>query len=78
MYTLAKNITGYTSASGYSGSDDKGSVGNLREFVMYKKKLPSITLEIGKSFCPLPLGEFNGIWQKNKSLVLLEAKLLAK
>lgn len=78
MYTLAKNITGYTSASGYSGSDDKGSIGNLREFVMYKKKLPSITLEIGKSFCPLPLGEFNGIWQKNKSLVLLEAKLLAK
>ena len=78
MYTLARSITGYTGASGYSGSDGKDATGNLREFVMYKKKLPSITLEIGKSFCPLPLYEFNGIWQKNKNLILLEAKLLVK
>lgn len=75
MYTLARSITGY---SGYSGSDKEDSTGNLREFVMYKKRLPSITLEIGKSFCPLPLYEFNGIWQKNKNLVLLEAELLVK
>ncbi|HBA97402.1 MAG TPA: hypothetical protein DCZ23_04755 [Lachnospiraceae bacterium] len=78
MYKLACSITGYASASGYSKSTGGDSTGNLREFVMYKKKLPSITLEIGKSACPLPLSEFNGIWQKNKSLVLLEAKLLAK
>lgn len=78
MYTLARNITGYASASGYNGSNDKGSIGNLREFVMYKKQLPSITLEIGKSACPLPINEFSDIWIKNKSLVLLEAKLLIK
>jgi len=74
MYNLACGITGYTSAAGYSGS----GVGNLREFIMYKKNIPSITLEIGKSPCPLPKSEFADIWQRNKMLVLKEAQMLAK
>ena len=75
MYELACNITGYASSAGYSG--DSKSVGNLREFVMYKKNLPSITLEIGTKPCPLPVSEFKEIWKKNKDLILLEANLLA-
>lgn len=75
MYELACNITGYASSAGYSG--DSKSVGNLREFVMYKKNLPSITLEIGTKPCPLPISEFREIWKKNKDLILLEADLLA-
>lgn len=74
MYTLACNITGYTSAAGYNG--DSKSVGNLREYVMYKRNLPSITLEIGKTACPLPKEEFKDIWKRNKNLVLRETEML--
>ncbi|MCX4326624.1 MAG: M14 family zinc carboxypeptidase [Lachnospiraceae bacterium] len=74
MYTLACDITGYTSAASYNG--DSKSVGNLREFVMYKKNLPSITLEIGKSPCPLPKSEFKDVWKRNKNLVLKETEML--
>ncbi|MCI9080587.1 MAG: hypothetical protein HFH68_17055 [Lachnospiraceae bacterium] len=74
MYNLACDITGYTSAASYKG--DGKSVGNLREFVMYKKKLPSITLEIGKSPCPLPSSEFKDVWKRNKNLILRETEML--
>ncbi len=74
MYTLACDITGYTSAAGYNG--DSKSVGNLREYVMYKKNLPSITLEIGKSACPLPKEEFRDVWKRNRTLVLRETEML--
>ncbi|MDE6615835.1 MAG: hypothetical protein K2K35_04655 [Lachnospiraceae bacterium] len=74
MYNLACDITGYTSAASYKG--DGKSVGNLREFVMYKKKLPSITLEIGKSPCPLPNSEFKDVWKRNKNLILKETEML--
>lgn len=74
MYTLACDITGYTSAASYNG--DSKSVGNLREFVMYKKNLPSITLEIGRSPCPLPKSEFKDVWKRNKNLVLRETEML--
>lgn len=78
MYNLACDITGYSSAAGYSSRGDGKSVGNLREYVMYKKKLPSITLEIGKSACPLPISEFKDIWVRNRNVVLREAELLMK
>ena len=74
MYSLACDITGYTSAASYKG--DGKSVGNLREFVMYKKNLPSITLEIGKSPCPLPNSEFKDVWKRNKNLILKETEML--
>lgn len=45
---------------------------------MYKKGIPSITLEIGKKACPLSANEFPSIWQKNKSLVIKEAKLFTE
>lgn len=74
MYNLACDITGYASAASYKG--DGKSVGNLREFAMYKKNLPSITLEIGKSACPLPNSEFKDVWKRNKTLVLRETEML--
>ena len=57
---------------------NKKNIGNLREYAMYKKEIPSITLEIGKKACPLSANEFPSIWQKNKSLVIKEAKLFTE
>ena len=73
MYSLARGITGYADSKG-AASGGK-SVGNLREYVMYKIKVPSITLEIGVNGCPLPISQFSGIWRRNHSLVLREARL---
>lgn len=71
MYSLARGITGYSSSASYSGVD----IGNLREYLIYGLKIPSITLEIGRIPCPGPIYEYPGIWRKNKDLVFREAAL---
>lgn len=74
MYQLAKAITGYGSAAGYKSSVP-GSGGSLREYIMRKKHVASITLEIGRIYCPGPIREFPNIWKRNKTLVFREATL---
>ena len=74
MYRLARSVTGYASSAGY-GSGGR-SVGNFREYVTEKKQIPCITLEIGYGGCPLPAGQFGGIWSRNATLPLREAYLL--
>ena len=75
MYRLARELTGYSSAAGYYKGNSSGSNGNLREYLMYDLKIPSITIEIGRKACPLPISEFSSIWLKNKNLVIQEAAL---
>ena len=74
MYNLARSITGYASSASYEGSGK--SVGALREYTMYKMRIPSITLEIGVGGCPLPSSQFVSVWRRNYSLVIREARLL--
>lgn len=50
--------------------------GNLREYLLYQRGLPSITIEIGHFRCPGPVFEFPFIWKRNKDLILQEAYLL--
>ncbi len=77
MYSLARSVTGYAGAAGYSSGKD-GNIGNLREYFIFEKEIPSITLEIGNLPCPGPISEFSSIWDKNKTLVFLEAALLSE
>lgn len=44
MYKIARSTTGYSSAAGYGGTSN----GNYREYLLYKLKIPSVTIEIGK------------------------------
>lgn len=74
MYYLARKTTGYRSAAGYRGSTKLGR-GCLREYLMYGRAVPSITLEIGRFSCPLSMREYPSIWRKNKRLILREARL---
>ncbi len=74
MYRRAVALTRYGSSAGYNAG--KPSIGNFREYVVYKKKIPSITLEIGVRGCPLPSSQFPSVWRRNYRLVLEEAKLL--
>ena len=73
MYKVARNTTKYTSSEsvGYGST----GYGNLREYFMYTKKVPSITIEVGRYCNPVPQSQFKGIWNKNKKLVLREARL---
>lgn len=73
MYRLARDITGYSSAAGYRSSGR----GSFREYAMYKKKVASITIEIGRRPCPGPIWEYPSIWRSNALLVFKEADLLA-
>lgn len=73
MYKLARRITGYADSAGYQSSS-RGD-GNCRTYTQYVKKIPSITLEVGRISCPGPIREYPSIWRKNRTLVLREAML---
>lgn len=54
------------------------SCNQSREYLMYKRGIPGITLEIGSSETPLDISQFAPTWRKNKRLVLLEAALFCE
>lgn len=66
MYKIAQDETGYSDSSGYSAPSN----GNYREYVMYKMKVPSITIELGMTPCPVAYFEYNRIFEKNKNVIL--------
>lgn len=72
MYKLAESLTGYGLMPTESISYARGC---SREYFLYKKNIPCITLEVGYGACPLGAGEFPSIWKKNKDLVIREAML---
>jgi hypothetical protein len=77
MYRIARNLTGYASASGYSSSN--GSYGGqYREYVMYVLGIPSISLEIGTTAAPCSYREYGTQFNKNKLVVLKISEALIK
>ena len=72
MYKVAQKLTGYrlmpTESIRYAN-------GCSREYFLYKRNIPCITVEVGRNSCPLKSGEFPSIWRKNKNLVIREAML---
>ena len=72
MYKTAQSLTGYRLMPVESLSHGRGC---SREYFLYKKKIPCITIEIGRGACPLGAGEFSSIWRKNKNVVIKEAML---
>lgn len=74
MYQIARRTTGYSSAAGYGGSAN----GNYREYLIYKLKVPSVTIEIGSVPCPVPKYQYASAFKRNKLVVLKEAIWLKK
>lgn len=75
MYQIARALTGYRDAGGYS-SGKASSGGQYREYVMDILGLPSITLEIGATSAPCSYWEYESAFQKNKLVVLKIAEAL--
>lgn len=72
MYRTAQSLTGYRLMPTESLSS---AAGCSREYFLYKRDIPCITLEVGRGTCPLSIREFPSIWRKNKNVVIREAML---
>lgn len=72
MYRTAQQLTGYRLMPTESISS---AAGCSREYFLYKRNIPCITLEVGRGSCPLSISEFPSIWSKNKNVVIREAML---
>lgn len=72
MYKKAQKLTDYELMPEEAVED---TLGCSREYFLYKRRIPFITIEIGIEECPLKDEEFSAIWEKNKNLVLEEAML---
>lgn len=72
MYKKALELTGYELMPEEAVED---TLGCSREYFLYKRRIPFITIEVGEGECPLKEEEFPAIWEKNKNLVLEEAML---
>lgn len=60
-----RSLTHYTPVGGTYHSYDAAGLG---DWVSIKKKLPTVTIEIGRSPCPLKIREFPSIWSKNREI----------
>lgn len=76
MYRIARSLTGYYDAGGYSSGKSSPAGGSYREYVMDFLKLPSITIEVGKTYAPCAYSEYASVFQKNKLVVLKIAEAL--
>lgn len=72
MQKLARSLTGYSLMPTESIQQANSC---SREYFLYRKHIPCITIEVGHGSCPLGSGEFPSIWRKNKNLILREAML---
>jgi len=55
-------------------STDKLDAGGYKDWVMDSLGIPSLTIEIGSRDCPLPLDEFDTIWQRNRNVLAAVAR----
>lgn len=76
MYWVARNTTGYRDKGKYSSG--RGSNGNYRGYVMYNLKIPSITIEVGHTLCPIASSYYPAICKKNRYVILREAALFSE
>lgn len=62
---LAQLVSG---TNGYSVSYNDRSVAAFDDWCIIKSDIPSVTVETGVSSCPLPIKEFEKIWNDNRDL----------
>lgn len=75
MYQIAKRETNYIAAP--ESSKTKSPGGQYREYVMYLLGIPSITIEVGKTWAPCSYYEYKTEFLKNKNVVLKIVKAIS-
>ena len=69
-YDMALNVSAAT--GGYSVLSSKG-VGGLKDWVQGSLAIPGVTIEVGRSTCPVAFSEYPAIWEQNKAVPALLA-----
>lgn len=67
----------FLSASGYACAENAGlyAHGGFKDWFIETFRRPAFTVEIGKGCNPLPLADFEGIWEKLREMLTLAAVL---
>lgn len=67
----------FASASGYATAENAGlyAHGGFKDWFIETFRRPAFTVEIGKGANPLPLADFEGIWEKLREMLTLAAVL---
>lgn len=53
----------------------KSSAAGMADWVSIRKKLPTVTIEIGNVVCPLPQSQFSSVWRQNRQMLAAVANL---
>lgn len=71
LLNTVRSMTGYSPVMSFSTSHSTG----FGDWIAIKKKLPTVTIEIGNVSCPLPQWQFSGVWAQNKQVLAAVAYL---
>jgi activator of 2-hydroxyglutaryl-CoA dehydratase len=64
---LGSRCTGYKTIRDAAEMDGSG----YKDWAIQKKRIPSLTIEVGKGQNPVPHAQLPGIWEQNKNLIAM-------
>ena len=67
MAVTAGSVTGYSVLSSHG-------VGGMKDWAQKALAIPGITIEVGRSICPVAFSEYPAIWEQNKAIPALFAQ----
>ena len=70
IHELALKINSFNHYPLMSKSGSTSANGGMADWIVYKKKKVSVTIETGVSACPLPHSEYKSIYKKNHDMFL--------
>lgn len=68
QYDLAKKIRSYNHYRMMPKSSSTDAHGGFADWLVYEKKIPSVTIETGSVACPLPHSQYASIYKKNNAM----------
>lgn len=71
LLSKIRSETGYRPVISYSKYQSAG----YGDWIAIKKKLPTVTVEIGSVSCPLPQSQFSSVWKQNRQVLAATAEL---
>lgn len=71
LLSKIRSETGYRPVISYSKYQSAG----YGDWIAIKKKLPTVTIEIGSVSCPLPKSQFSSVWKQNRQVLAATAEL---
>lgn len=69
QYNLAKKIRSYNHYRMMPKGQSTDGNGGFADWLVYKKRIPSVTIETGSVTCPLPHSQYASIYKKNNPVL---------